>query len=183
MTELAILARDVGVNERTLRRAVNQGTLHATRPTPRALELPLTERRYVRRSWSLVAALRVALRTEQNVRFALLFGSAATGTDTPASDVDIVVDMRDPSLERVVDLSTKLTAAIGRQVDVIRVQDAEADPLFFADVVADGRVLVDREELWRRLGGREAGLRRRGREQETDRAQAALAGIDRLLAS
>src|SRR3989304_90204 len=98
MTELAILARDVGVNERTIRRAVNQGTLHATRPTRRALQLPLTERRYVRRSWSLVAALRVALRTEQNVRFALLFGSAATGTDTPASDVDIVVGMADPSL-------------------------------------------------------------------------------------
>jgi predicted nucleotidyltransferase len=181
MTELALLAEEVGVNERTLRRAVNQGALRASKPTPRALKLPLPERRYVRRSWSLLAALRAALRTEQNVRFALLFGSAATGTDTPASDVDIVVDLRDPSLERVVDLSAKLTATIGRPVDVVRLQDAEADPLFLADVVTEGRVLVDREELWPRLRQRETGLRDRGRKQEAQRARAALAGIDRLL--
>jgi len=171
------------VNERTLRRALNQGTLRAVRPTPRALALPLTERHYVRRSWPLIAALRAALRTEQNVRFALLFGSAATGTDTPASDVDIVVDLRDLSLERVVDLSAKLTMTIGRRVDVIRIQDAETDPLFFADVVTDGRVLVDREGLWPRLRRRKAGLRRDGHKQEADRARAALAGVDRLLAA
>ncbi|MEK6278146.1 MAG: nucleotidyltransferase domain-containing protein [Actinomycetota bacterium] len=170
------------MNERTLRRAVNQGTLRAARPTPRALELPLPERRYVRRSWSLLSALRTALRTEPNVRFALLFGSAATGTDTSStSDVDIVVGLRDPSLERVVDLSAKLTAVIGRHVDVVRLGDAEAEPLFLADLVTEGRVLVDREELWPRLRRREAGLRRRGRKQEAQRARAALAGIDRLL--
>jgi predicted nucleotidyltransferase len=183
MTDLAILAQEVGVNERTLRRALNQGTLRAARPTPRALELPLIERGYVRRSWPLLAALRAALRTEQNVRFALLFGSAATGADTPASDVDLVVDLRDPSLERVVDLSTKLTTTIGRRVDVIRRQDAEGDPLFFADVLTDGRVLVDRDGLWPRLRRRKAGLRRAGRKQEADRARAALAGVDRLLAA
>jgi predicted nucleotidyltransferase len=178
-----MLAQEVGVNERTLRRAVNQGTLRAARPTPRALELPLTERRYIRRSWPLLAALRTALRTEQNVRFALLFGSAATGADTQASDVDLMVDLRDSSLERVVDLSAKLTAALGRRVDVIRMQDAEADPFFFADVLTEGRVLVDRKMLWPRLRRREADMRRRGPQQEADRAQAALAGIDRLLAA
>jgi predicted nucleotidyltransferase len=181
MTDLAILAQDVGVNERTLRRAVNQGTLRAVRPTPRALRLTMAERHYVRRSWSLVAALRTALRTEQNVRFALLFGSAATGTDTPASDVDVLVDLRDPSLERVVDLSAKLTAATGRRVDIVRIQDAEAEPLFLADVVTGGRVLVDRERLWPRLRRRETRLRRDGRRQETHRARAALTGIDHLV--
>lgn len=181
MTELALLAEQVGVHERTLRRAVNQGALHATRPTPRALVLPISERRYVRRSWSLLSALRTALRTEPNVRFALLFGSAATGSDTPTSDADIVVRLGDPSLERVVDLSAKLTTMIGRPVDVIRLQDAEADPLFFADVVTEGRVLVDREELWPRLRRREARLRCRGRKKEAERARAALAGIDDLL--
>jgi predicted nucleotidyltransferase len=183
MTELEMLAHEVGVNERTLRRAVNQGTLRAARPTPRALRLPLAERHYVRCSWSLLAALRAALRTEQNVRFALLFGSAATGNDTPASDVDVVVDLRDPSLERVVDLSARLTAATGRRVDLVRMQDAEAEPLFFADVVSDGRVLVDREGLWPRLRRRETRLRRLGRRQEADRTRTALAGIDRLLAA
>jgi predicted nucleotidyltransferase len=145
------------------------------------LRLPLAERRYVRRSWPLLASLRAVLRTEHNVRFALLFGSAATGTDSEASDVDVLVDLRDPSLDRVVNLSAKLTAAVGRHVDVIRLQDAQSDPLFLADVVSGGRVLVDREGLWPRLRRRERGLRRRGDEQEAERTRAALAGIDRLL--
>jgi predicted nucleotidyltransferase len=182
MTVLASLAEEVGVNERTLRRAVSQGTLRATRPTPRALELQLTERRYVRRSWPLLSALRLALRTEQNVRFALLFGSAATGTDTSTSDVDLLVDLRDSSLERVVDLGVRLTAIIGRPVDVVRLSDAEAEPSFLADAVAKGRVLVDREDLWGRLQRREPTLWRQGREHERRAARAALTGIDRLLA-
>lgn len=183
MTELALLAESVGVNERTLRRAVGQGTLRAARRTPRTLELPLSERQYVRRSWWLLSALRIALRTEQNVRGAFLFGSAATGADSPTSDVDMLVDLRDPSLERVVDLSARLTATIGRPVDVVRLEDAEAEPWFLADVVAEGRVLVDRDELWSRLRRRAANLRRRGQQREEKRAQDALAGIDRLLAA
>ena len=182
MTGLALLAEEVGVNERTLRRAVSQGTLHGSRPTPRKLDLPLREREYVRRSWRLLSTLRTALRTEQNVRFALLFGSAATGMDTPGSDVDVLVDMRDASFERVVDLVTKLTRLVGRPVDVVELKDAEAEPSFLAQVVADGRVLVDREELWPRLRSREAALRRRGSQHDAQRLHTALAGIDRLLA-
>lgn len=183
MNGLVLLAGEVGVNERTLRRAVSQGTLHGNRSTPRKLELPLREREYVRRSWRLLSTLRTALRTEQNVRFALLFGSAATGADTPGSDVDVLVDMRDASFERVVDLVTKLTRLIGRPVDVVELKDAEAEPSFLAQVVADGRVLVDREELWPRLRSREAELRSRGSQHDSQRLNTALAGIDRLLAS
>jgi predicted nucleotidyltransferase len=183
MTELGLLAREVGVHERTLRRAVNQGSLRARRRTARTLDLSMSEQQYVRRSWRLIADLRGAMRTEQNVRFALLFGSAATGTDIPGSDVDVLVELRDPSLEQVVDLGGRLTEATGRTVDVVRLRDAEAEPDFLADVVAEGRVLVDRENLWARLRSREPDLRRRGRQHEARRAKAALAGIDRLLTS
>jgi AraC-like DNA-binding protein len=72
MTELKTLAEEVGVNERTLRRAVNEGTLQARRPTPRRLQISAAERQYIRRSWPLLADLRQALRTEHNVRLALL---------------------------------------------------------------------------------------------------------------
>jgi predicted nucleotidyltransferase len=181
MTDLELLARQVGVNERTLRRAVSQGTLRAARPTPRTLDLSFTERRYVRRAWPLLSALRSALRTEQNVRFALLFGSAATGADTPASDVDVLVDLLDPSLDRVLDLAAKLTRIVGRRVDVMRLADAEAEPSMLADIVADGRVIVDRERLWPRLRRRPARLIRRAGGSQARRTQAALAGIDRLL--
>jgi predicted nucleotidyltransferase len=181
MTELALLAHDVGVHERTLRRAVAQGSLRAVRPSPRTLQMTLSERQYARRSWALLSALRTALRTERNVHFALLFGSAARGTDTPESDVDVLVGLRDPSLERIVELGAKLTAAAGRRVDVVRLEDAQAEQSLLADVVADGRVLVDRGGLWPRLRGREASLRREVRRTDARRARAALAGLDRVL--
>ncbi len=183
MTELALLAQELGIDERTLRRAVSEGALRAARPTPRTLEVSLRERRYARRSWWMFSALRAALRTQHNVRFALLFGSSATGTDTATSDVDVLVDLRDPSLGRVVDLSAKLTTAVDRPVDLLRLQDVEAEPSLLADLVAEGRVLVDRENQWRQLQQRQAGLRRRGRRAEVARTRAALAGIDRLLTS
>jgi len=182
MTELALLAREVGVHERTLRRAIAEGSLRGVRPTPRTLDISLSEREYVRRSWTLLSALRGTLRTEHNVRFALLFGSVARGTSAPASDVDVLVALRDGRLERVVELSAKLTAATGRRVDVVRLEDAQSEPSFLADVIADGRVLVDREGLWPRLRTREPTLRRAGRRRRARRTEAALAGIDRLLA-
>lgn len=169
------------MSERTLRRAVNQGSLRARRLTPRTLDLPLSERQYVRRSWRLLDALRRALRTEPNVRFALLFGSAAEGTDVAASDVDVLVVLGDPSIDRVVDLSERLTAAVGHSVDVVRLSDAEEDSTFLADVLDTGRVLVDRDQLWPRLRSRGATLRRRTADQQAPRVDAALAGIDRLL--
>lgn len=181
MIQLALLAEQVGVNERTLRRAVNQGTLRASRPSPRRLDLPLAERQYVRRSWPLLAALRAALRTEHNVRLALLFGSAARGTDTQDSDVDIVVELRDPSLDRVVDLSSKLSAIVGRPVDVLRLEDVLTEPFVLDDVLADGRVIVDRVDRWPRLRRHGASLLRRGRGEAAGRAGAALKGVDRLL--
>jgi predicted nucleotidyltransferase len=182
MTALGFLAREVGVNERTLRRAVNEGALRASRPSPRALELPFSEERYVRRHWPLIAKLREVLRTEHNVRFAMLFGSAARGDESERSDVDVIVSLRDSSLERALDLSLKLEDALGRSVDVVRLEDVEEDPTFLAMAIEDGRVLVDREEMWPRLRRMEAALRRRGRRSDEVRKRRALARADRFLA-
>lgn len=181
MSPLALLAEQVGVNERTLRRAVNEGTLRAIRASPRKLEVPIAELQYVRRSWSLISALREALRTEPNVRFALLFGSAARGTDTPTSDVDVLVRLRDASLDRTIDLATKLTDITGRHVDVVRLEDAEALPAFLADVVGHGRVLIDRDGSGSRLGKRHLSLDRRARAQRSEQLEKALSGLDRFL--
>ena len=183
MTELELLADQVGVNERTLRRALNQGTLRAGRLTPRRLTISTAEKQYIRRSWPLLAALRKALRTESNVRFALLFGSTARGEDTPESDLDLLVEMRDPGLEQVVDLGAKLEDLVGRRVDIVPVGEAEMNPRLLGDAVRDGRVLVDREDLWTKLGERRDALMRRGRQRDSRRTHEALAGIDRFLAS
>lgn len=181
MTTLALLADEVGTSDRTLRRAVNQGTLRAKRPSPRTLELPLSESSYVRRTWPLLSRLRDVLRTESNVRFAMLFGSRARGTERAESDIDLLVELRDPTLDRLVDLTEKLDQAVGPQLDLVRLEDAESDPGLLADWVAEGRVIVDREGLWPKLHARRMELQARGRRTEADRTGSALAGIDEML--
>jgi predicted nucleotidyltransferase len=143
MTKLERLAREVGRNEPTLRRA---------------------------------------LRTEQNVRFALLFGSAARGDDTDSSDVDLLVELRDPSLTRITDLGTKLEALLNRRVDVITLDEARENAQLLVQAVEEGRVLVDREGRWSLLQDEAGALRRRARESTRRAKHRALAGIDRLLA-
>ncbi len=183
MNELKTLADEVGVNERTLRRAVNEGALRAKRPTPRRLQISAAERQYVRRSWPLLADLRQALRTEHNVRLALMFGSTARGEDGPQSDVDVLVEMRDPSLRRVADLGMKLEALLGRHVDVVTREEAETSPHLLAEAAVDGRVLVDRDGSWPELRDEADTLARRARRRDRRRTREALAGIDRLLAN
>lgn len=182
MTELDLLARQVGTNERTLRRALNQGTLRAERPTPRKLEISAAEKRYLRRSWGLLSTLRELLRTEQNVRFALLFGSAARGADTTASDIDLLIEMRDPSLVRLADLAAKLEGTLHRRVDVVTLDEARENARLLADALTEGRVLVDREERWPQLRAETGTLQRRAREGARRARRRALEGIDRMLA-
>ena len=181
MTELGQLAQQVGSSERTLRRAVAEGTLRGERSSPRRLRLSTLEKEYVLRQWSLLAQLRAALRTEHNVRFALLFGSSARGEDSQESDVDLLVEMRDSSLVRVVDLGLKLEGLLGHEVDVLSVDDAETSPLLFAEALREGRVIVDREGRWAELQSEAERVARRARKHEHARGRRALAGVDRLL--
>jgi len=181
-TDLQDLGAELGASERTLRRALNEGTLRANRPSPRRLTITAAEKHYLRQSWSLLAALRQILRTEQNVRFALLFGSAARGDDTAHSDLDLLVSMRDPSLARIADFSLKLESALGRSVDVVTLEDAATAPHLLAEASTEGRVLVDREGRWQVLRAEADTLRRRARRNDKHRIEKALAGIDRMLA-
>jgi uncharacterized protein len=182
MNELALLAEEVGVDERTLRRAANQGTVRAERVSPRKLRLPLREAHYLRRQWPLLGQLRAALRTEPNVRFALLFGSTARGDDREDSDVDLLVVLRDSSLHRKVELEMKLEEVLGRAVDVVPLESAKSNSTLVALAVSEGRVLIDRIELWPELRSEADRLERRARRDERRLTREALAGIDRLLA-
>jgi predicted nucleotidyltransferase len=183
MTKLGRLAGEVGVNERTLRRAVNQGTVRGERVAPRKLRLPLREGDYVRRHWPLLGKLRAALRTEPNVRFALLFGSTARGDDREDSDVDVLVVLRDSSIERRLDLEGRLEETLGRQVDVLTMEAAEGNSTLFAMAVEEGRVLVDRISLWPKLSAEAGLLERRARRDERRLTREALAGIDHMLSA
>jgi len=181
MNQLQMLADEVAVNERTLRRAANEGTIRVERPSARRLRISLAEKNYLRRRWQLLAALRAALRTEPNVSFALLFGSAARGDDGTRSDVDLIVQFRDSSLTRVLELEERLERAIERKVDVVSLEAAERNSGLLASAVGEGRVLVDRAGLWPALSAETAALERRARREDRRQTREAFAGIDRLL--
>jgi predicted nucleotidyltransferase len=111
----------------------------------------MREEAYLRAHWPLLRALRDALRTEPNVRLAILFGSQATGAATARSDVDLLVALADGSASRVAELAGRVERRVGRTVQFVRLEDAERSPLLLADVLERGRVLVDREGHWQEL--------------------------------
>jgi predicted nucleotidyltransferase len=165
MNDLVQLARKVGVNERTLRRAFNEGTIHGTRPSPRRLRLPVIEKEYLLDHWPLLAQLRQVLRTEPSVTFALLFGSVARGDEVEGSDVDLLVSPRDPASFDRFRLAVKVEEALDREVDVITIEDAADSPLLLAEAAREGRVIVDREGLWPRFSGERKRFERRAKAQ------------------
>jgi predicted nucleotidyltransferase len=162
--DLQALARSVGADERTLRRAVEQGTVRVHRPSPRRLYATQEEQRYLARCWPLLSALRRALRTERSVRLAVVFGSVATGDDSASSDIDLLVAGSDrPPLDDT-GLSIRLERVAGRRVHLIRLEEALKSPSLLADVLAEGRVLVDRDGGWLELKRREEGVRQAARD-------------------
>lgn len=179
MGELQELAHEIGAGERTLRRAVRAGAVRCRRPGPRRLSVSEEERRYLRDHWDLLSALRAALRTEPNVRLAVLFGSTARGEDTPESDVDLFVTMRDPSLSGTVAVGTRLSDAVGREVQLIPIEKARKTPTLLAAVLRDGRVIVDRDGEWRRLRLRRHEVDREAHRYRADLRRRAFAALGR----
>jgi predicted nucleotidyltransferase len=80
--------------------------------------------------------IRTALRGRSDVALALVFGSSARGTARPESDVDLAVEAA-PHLD-VLTLASDLTRALGREVDVVRLEGAGV-PLL-EEIVRDGVV-------------------------------------------
>jgi predicted nucleotidyltransferase len=166
MGVLQELAVEVGAQERTLRRATAQGTLRARRTGPRRLELQAGEREYLRGHWQLLSALRGALRTEQRVRLAVLYGSMARGDEDETSDLDLLVSLADDAAASpsTYPLAARLGAACGRHVDIARLERVEAKaPLLLERVLEEGRVLIDRDEQWPALQARGPAIRARAK--------------------
>lgn len=49
------------------------------------------------------------------------------------------------------DVTGRLERSLGREVQLVRLQEAERTPLLMRDALEHGRVLVDREQVWPRL--------------------------------
>jgi predicted nucleotidyltransferase len=166
MDSLRRVASELSIPERTLRRAASDGLVRGERVSPRRFQVTFREEAYLRGHWELLRALRAALRTEPNVRLAVLFGSTATGSDDKRSDVDVLVSLRDPGVGRLAELAERLSRPIGREVQLVRLSEAQTSPVLMVDVIDNGRVLVDREELWSDLHESAARWRRLARRAE-----------------
>jgi predicted nucleotidyltransferase len=151
MDSLRRVAAELSIPERTLRRAAAVGLVRGRRVSERRVEVTLSEEAYLRTHWEFLRALRGALRTERNVRLAVLFGSAATGRDEDTSDVDILVGVRDSDVGLVAGLSERLSRALSRDVQLVRLTEAGDSPTLMIDVLEQGRVLVDRDGTWLRI--------------------------------
>ena len=140
-------ARAVDLSERTLRRYVKEGLLRA-RWVGDQVELPGSEQRYLVAHHHLLRNLRATLRTERNVRLGVLFGSAATGEDAEASDVDLLVGLRHVDVRAVAALRRRLQTALSRRVHLVLLEDSKKAPALLADVLEEGRVVIDRDSRW-----------------------------------
>jgi predicted nucleotidyltransferase len=148
MTVLHEVAEEIGAHERTLRRALAHGLLRGRRPSARTVQLAPGEATYLRRHWALLTSLREALRRDSNVRLAVLIGSAARGSLGERSDIDLLVELLDPSWRAQDRMRERLGRAVGRPVDLITVEAAGRDALLLDSVLRDGRVLADRDGRW-----------------------------------
>ena len=152
MESLTRVASELTIAERTLRRAASEGLVRGERVSPRRFRITFREEAYLRSHWELLRALRAALRTEPNVRLATLFGSTANGSDDEHSDVDVLVVLHDPGVGRLAELAERLSRRIGRDMQLVRLSEAQGSPVLMVDVIDHGRVLVDRDDLWSGLG-------------------------------
>jgi predicted nucleotidyltransferase len=180
-SDLPALARDIGVPERTLRRAVQRGTVHCHRPGVRQVELASDERTYLRENWQTISTLTEALRTERNVRLAVLFGSMARGHAGPDSDIDVLVSLADDRSDAAVKLAVRLERTLGRSVDIARLERVDAQaPLLLDRVLDEGRVLVDRDGQWGLLRERHSAIRVRARRDHRRQMAGARRAIEEL---
>ena len=158
---LRTLARHLDVPERTLRRAAAEGLVHGQRTSQRRYKTTLREEAYLREHWPVLRELRAGLRTEPNVRLAVPFGSVAVGDESADSDIDVLVALRNRDAGSIAGLARRLGDRLARDVQLVRVEDAERSPGLMVDLLGQGRVLVDRDGAWLGLKATERGWRRR----------------------
>lgn len=159
MVALSQAARSIGADERTFRRAAALGTVRCHRESPRKRQLDDREISYLAEHWELLSELRRALRTEPNVRLAVLYGSAARGDDERGSDADVLVSLAEDRPEAAVRLAVRLERTLGRAVNIARLNRVELDaPLLLLQAIDEGRVIVDRDGEWPALQGMRAAI-------------------------
>ncbi|MEX0992848.1 MAG: nucleotidyltransferase domain-containing protein [Solirubrobacterales bacterium] len=175
------MAAELGVSDRTLRRAVGEGLLRGEH-SGRRIALDAREELYARHFWPLLGKLRAALRTEAGVACAVIFGSAARGELAHGSDIDVLVRFRHDELWKRVGLQARLANATGRDVQIVELAEAERAPILLDEILRDGRPLVDRDGTWKALRALRDEIAGTAAEQERKLASRARRELDEFLA-
>ncbi|MGA7705415.1 MAG: nucleotidyltransferase domain-containing protein [Solirubrobacteraceae bacterium] len=184
MIALTDLAREMGVDTRTMRRAAADGTIRCERVSPRRQSVSQNEYRYAVGHWPLLAKLRQMLRTEPNVRLAVLYGSTARGTETPSSDIDVLVALAEDRPETAVKLATRLERGLGGAVDVARLNRVRGrSPLLLLQVIDEGRVVLNRDGLWEQLRTQRAEIEQQASREHEALRRRARTSVEELLAT
>jgi len=89
--------------------------------------------------------LKEILSSEENVRFAYLFGSFADGTFTDKSDVDIAVYLNDYSFDERLALHHRLEKSLQRDIDLLCLNEVK-NIYLLENILDDGIVIKDHEE-------------------------------------
>lgn len=100
----------------------------------------------------------------------------------PDSDLDLLVSLREDRANTAVKLAVRLERAIGREVDLARlnrIQDTA--PLLLLNVIDEGRVTLDRDGEWAGLKARRSEIARRARRVHEARRQRARTSVRELL--
>lgn len=155
---MAQLAQTIGTGERTLRRAIADGTIHAVTVGSRRSTLTPEEAEYVRLHWDELGVLRRLLRTEPNVALAVIFGSFARGDEHADSDLDVAVTLRRPDPLALERLRRRLQPNLERPLQLVTLSDMGDSASLLHEVLRDGRVLVDREGRWARMQARRTAI-------------------------
>lgn len=139
-----------------------------------ALSSPPRRRFYVNSHWALLHTMKRALRTERDVRLAVLFGSTSLGEDQPDSDVDVLIAHRRSEPRSLVGLMSRLRHALDRPVHVVSLEQAQNAPSLLADILQEGHPLIDRDGLWSDLSTQADDILVRAAQEDRDIAASAL---------
>lgn len=149
------MANELGVSDRTLRRAVVLGLVRGVYMTQRGLYLAPDEIEYLRRQWTMLDRLRRALRNEPAVEFALLYGAAARRRPSPvprSGTLRLLLATRQRPSDVLPRLHAKLTWAAEQSVALVALDSVADQPTLLLEAIRDGRVLVDRRgTAWSKL--------------------------------
>ena len=138
----------------------------------------------MRKHWALIAAVADGLRTERNVRLAVLFGSLARGNAGEGSDVDLLVSLAQERPLYTVQLAARLSQVLGRDVQVLSLKHVrEREPVLLGVILRDGRPVVDRDGSWAELIAERTAVERAAKRARAGRHRRATQAVSRLTGS